>query len=58
LQVLAPYAIKLGLDQGAPVLKHVVEVFNGEGDLLELVDSLIEPIRYRFTTDVNLVDNL
>lgn len=44
----------LGIKQGAPVLGHVVELFNDDGVLIELVDSLFDPTRFTLDIDVNV----
>lgn len=48
----------LGLKQGSPVLNHVIELFNEEGVLLELADSLYDPTRSMLKTEVNVANNL
>ena len=48
----------LGLQPGAPVISHVAEMFNDNGELLELAESMFDPTRFKLDIDIGVVDKL
>jgi len=47
-----PVAQKIGLDVGTAVLTILTEVTDVNGELIEIADSVIDPERFKISTDV------